>query len=88
MTNAPCDSILPQNSGRWRIKIRDRRARVSAGGNGTVNASIDTLATLYAGFFSPRQLFQLGELRSAEESQIDSLQRAFAGPSPWASELY
>lgn len=82
------DSILPQNSGRWRIEIRDGQAHVSAGGNGTINASIDTLATLYTGFYSPRQLFQLGELGAAPESQIDSLQRVFAGPSPWVSELY
>lgn len=82
------DKLLPGNAGRWILRIGDGKGSVSSGGNGTLRTTVRSLVPLYCGMFSCSQLVQLGRVESGSEAEQLLADQAFAGPSPWTSEIF
>ncbi|MGI9471906.1 MAG: GNAT family N-acetyltransferase [Rubripirellula sp.] len=82
------DTVLPENSGSWKLVLNDGKASVEPGGRGDLAMDIQTLAPMFSSLYSATELAQLGKLRSNSPSQIDFATDVFAGPAPWVPELY
>ena len=54
------DETLPENAGRWRLRVEGGRGTVERGGDGTLRCDIRGLASMYAGFMTPRAHAVLG----------------------------
>jgi len=81
------DDVIPENSGRYRLVVRDGRATIERGGEGRVRLDVRGLAALYTGFHDARTLADLGDLDGGE----DDLARAdaiFAGRAPAMSDFF
>ncbi len=72
------DPLLPANAGRWVLEVRDGRASITRGGQGSLQASIGGLAQLYSGQFSPRLLASAGRLQG-DDASLEAASRLFAG---------
>lgn len=87
------DDTLPENAGRWSVRVEDGRAKVvrgSAGadtGRAVVRLSINALASLYTGFISGRQAAECGWADGPNEG-LDALTAMFAGPTPWVPNMF
>lgn len=74
------DDEIPANAGRWRLTVEDGAGSLTPGGEGTVALGVGALSALYAGGADPRALRRTGLLSCADESAIDALAAATAGP--------
>lgn len=81
------DELLPENSGRYRLEVRDGRAEVVPGGAGSVELSVRGLAALFSGFLSPFELARTREL-SADAPSLARLAALFAGPPSAMSDFF
>lgn len=81
------DDLLPANSGRYVVSVREGRADVQRGGRGELRCDVRGLAPLYSAMFPPVTLQRLG-LLEGPESAIAAAARAFAGPEPWMPEIF
>lgn len=81
------DDVIPENQGRWVLRVADGVATVEPGGNGDARIDIRGLAALYTGFHSPWTLIRTGQL-AADESSASALAGLFTGPAPWMGEIY
>jgi predicted acetyltransferase len=81
------DAQLPENAGRFMLRVEGGRATVRPGGRGELYCDIRGLAPLYSGFLTPRALRSLGWI-SGHDAAIDDATRLFAGPEPWMPDLF
>lgn len=82
------DSDAPWNDGRWVLEVAGGQGRLGRGGDGTVQATINGLSSLWAGYASARTLATAGLLRSPGPEPLDTLDEAFAGPAPVLLDFY
>lgn len=81
------DELLPDNAGRWLLRVRAGRAEVERGGHGDVTLDVAALAPLYTGFASPPVLRAREDLR-CEDVALAHLSAIFAGPEPWLCDHF
>lgn len=81
------DNLLTANNGKFSLQVSDGRGEVRAGGQGTFQIDICGLAPLYTGFFSPRQLQQLGYLKATPEA-LETATLLFCGDRPWMADFF
>ncbi len=77
------DETMPENAGRWQLQVRDRRATVVRGGEGTTAMHIRALASLYTGWHTPDDLAAIGMID--DPGGIGTLFRA---PLPWCADTF
>jgi predicted acetyltransferase len=77
------DALVPENAGRWVLRVADGQGRLERGGDGTVRLDVGALATLYAGFATTATLARLARIAGGSEALRARLDACFAGPSPW-----
>jgi predicted acetyltransferase len=77
------DEGLPENSGRWWLRVREGRGRLERGGPGGARLDIGAFSALYTGWASSAVLVRAGRLAGAGERERSALDAAFAGPTPW-----
>jgi predicted acetyltransferase len=82
------DAALPENSGRFVLRVAQGRGRLERGGRGQVRLDANALAALYTGYASPHALARAGRLAAAPGAPLDALAAAFAGPPPWMLEQF
>jgi predicted acetyltransferase len=82
------DNVINDNNGRYILEVDGAgAANISTGGNGDLKIDIRGLASLYAGFASPRNLFATGHLTIAPhvkhpDAALNRATMLFAGPMP------
>jgi predicted acetyltransferase len=76
------DDIIPQNNGRFILKVKDGKGTVKKGGDGNIKVDIRTLAQMYAGYLAPIELKKSGKLDASDEDCLKAMP-VFAGPRPW-----
>lgn len=76
------DDVVPQNNGRFTLKVKSGKGKVSKGGNGALKLDIRALAQLYSAFLSPWELALAGHLEGPE-NEMQLATAVFAGPRPW-----
>jgi predicted acetyltransferase len=76
------DDLIRANSGDFVLTVSRGRGKVKKGGGGKVRLDVKTLAQLYTGRYSPRELALLGRIEAGEK-ELDALAAVFAGPMPW-----
>jgi predicted acetyltransferase len=81
------DEVLPENTGRWVVRVADGRAEVERGGGGTLRTDIRGLAAMYTGFHSPADLRAAG-FADADDASLASATALFAGPHPWMADHF
>lgn len=81
------DTVLPDNSGRYRLQVADGRGRVERGGSGSVRLDVRALAALYSGFVAPTELARAGALQASPE-QLGTLAVLFAGATPAMTDYF
>jgi len=81
------DDVLPENHGRFVLRISGGEASVEPGGEGRLELHVRTLAPLFAGLHSASTLEALGRL-AADAATIGMADEAFAGPEPWMVERF
>ncbi len=94
------DDLLPSNAGLWRFTWNHGRLSIERSSPNDSAASNDSfpsnrirtdarwLAPLYSGFLTASQLRRLGKLEGGDSAAVAVLDAAFAGPSPWLSEIF
>jgi predicted acetyltransferase len=84
------DALLKQNQGRWLLHIENGAARVEAlrqRSADVIGLDISALAPLFSGFLSATQLRLLGRLEGSDQV-VRACDAAFAGTTPWMSDMY
>jgi predicted acetyltransferase len=81
------DDLLPENTGRFVLRVADGRGTVEHGGAGTFRLTIRALASLYSGFLTPHDLVMLGEL-AAPAADLALAAAIFGGPAPWLVDMF
>ncbi len=81
------DDILPENTGRWLVRVADGRATVEPGGDGRIVATSRGLAPVYTGYLSAAVVAEPG-LLVASDADLALLSTVFAGPSPWMADSF
>ncbi|MCP3916089.1 MAG: GNAT family N-acetyltransferase [bacterium] len=81
------DELLVANSGRYRLQIADGRAVVEEGGAGRIRTGARGLAPLFSGHLGPHALARLGWIEGAD-ADLERAATAFAGPEPWATDMF
>ncbi|MEM9643972.1 MAG: GNAT family N-acetyltransferase [Planctomycetota bacterium] len=89
------DDLLKSNAGAWCMEWSDGHCRVvrpqespPSDSPVAVRADIRSLAPLFSGFATAAQLQQLGMLDCQDSEPVALLDAAFAGTSPWLSEIF
>jgi predicted acetyltransferase len=75
--------VLPENQGRFWLRVRDGRGQLEPGGRGGPTLAIGAFSSLYTGWASAEMLRRAGKLEGGSEGQLTALDAAFAGPTPW-----
>jgi len=81
------DEILPENSGRWLVRVADGRATAEPGGQGRILATSRGLAPIYTGYL-PADVVADPGLLVASDADLALLSTVFAGPSPWMADSF
>lgn len=81
------DDVVPENAGRWTLRVADGRAEVERGGRGTLRTDVRGLAALYTAFQSPAELRASG-LVDADDAALAAASAVFAGPQPWMADHF
>jgi len=76
------DDVVPQNNGRFTLKVKNGKGKVKKGGDGTLKLDIRALAQLYSCFLSPWELALAGHLEGSEK-EMEIATALFSGPRPW-----
>lgn len=83
----PLAATAPATAGRWRLEIADGRAALTPGGDGRVRLDVGAVAALLTGWASPWTLAHAGRLE-APAPDLDVLDVALAGPTPWVRDFF
>lgn len=75
------DSLIAENSGQFVLTVKEGKGTVTPGGTGDVTLTINSLASLYTGFFTPQQLQWMGKITGSDNGLAIATQ-LFAGSSP------
>lgn len=78
------DDLIPENAGRWRLRIANGRGsaeRTTLDG-AAFRCNIRTMGALFSGFLAPSQAILLG-LAEGDAATAARLAGAFAGTAPW-----
>lgn len=81
------DEVLPENAGRWLVRVEDGRAEVARGGRGELRCDVRGLAAMYTGFHSPSDLAAAG-FAEADDASLAAASALLAGPQPWMSDHF
>jgi predicted acetyltransferase len=81
------DDILPDNSGRWLVRIADGRATVERGGDGRIVLTSRGLAPVYTGYLPAASVADPAVLSGTAED-LASMTTVFAGPTPWMADSF
>jgi predicted acetyltransferase len=81
------DDLLPRNHGRFVLELSAGQAQVRAGGRGNIELPIASLASLFTGFTSPRQLAALDRI-SATARSLDRLDSVFPARNPCLPDFF
>ena len=81
------DSELADNTGRYRLVVREGRADVMRGGSGTVRLDARALAALYSGFLRASDLARSGRV-TGDAASLETLDALFAGPPPGLGDFF
>ncbi len=81
------DGLLPENTGRWLVRIENGNATVDPGGDGRIVATVRGLSGLFSGAYSAETIADPTHL-VASDADLASLSLAFAGPSPWMADHF
>jgi predicted acetyltransferase len=81
------DDVIPENAGRWSLRVEGGRAEVTRGGAASVRIDVRALASLYSGWMDARALAAMGAL-DASDADVATLGALFAGPSPWMPDFF
>jgi predicted acetyltransferase len=82
------DRLAPWNDGRFVLRVEGGEGKLSPGGTGDVQLSVNALASLYTGWASARDLAGAGLLHHAGDRELGMLDAAFAGPRPYLFDNY
>jgi len=81
------DDLLPENTGRWLVRIASGTANVTPGGDGRIRARIRGLSGLFSGAYPAEAMADSTHLVGSEDD-LASLTLAFAGSSPWMDDHF
>ena len=81
------DTELAENSGKYRLTVREGRADVSRGGSGKVKLDARALASLYTGFLRATELARAGRV-SGDPASLETLDALFAGSPPALGDFF
>lgn len=81
------DELLPENNGKFVLKVSNGRGEVTKGGKGELHLDVRGLAPLYTGLFAPHQLQLAGKLE-ATEAALSVATSLFAGSQPWLPDFF
>ena len=81
------DDQLPENTGRWLVRVAGGRATVEPGGEGRIRTTARGLSGVYAGAFTAESLAAPPHLAAAPDD-LAQLTSAFAGPPPWMANHF
>jgi predicted acetyltransferase len=81
------DTLLPENAGRWTLRVADQRAEVRPGGEPHIQLSERDLAAIYTGFITPQECAYLGTIRGSN-ANLALAGTIFNGPRPWIAEMF
>jgi predicted acetyltransferase len=81
------DDVVPDNAGRYRVRIADGTAQVAHGGRGALAIDVRGLAALFSGYASPETLEEMG-LASGSRAAFATAQAAFASELPTVADMF
>jgi predicted acetyltransferase len=81
------DDVLPENAGRFVLRVAGGRGEVEPGGDGALRLHVRDLAPLYSGLYRAAELRELCRLEG-NEAAVAAADRAFASPEPWLAERF
>ncbi|MDJ0601111.1 MAG: GNAT family N-acetyltransferase [Crocosphaera sp.] len=81
------DTLITDNSSNFKLQISKGKGNVIRGGNAEIKLNIQSLASLYTGFSTAKQLYYCGKLE-ASELNLDILQQVFALPMPSLPDFF
>lgn len=81
------DDLIDDNNGAFVLRIADGVASVEPGGRGDLRLDVRSLAPLYTGFHSPRQLASVGRIK-ADEAAIRTAAGVFPGGIPAMPDMF
>ena len=81
------DALLPNNRGRFVLRVADGRGTVEKGGSGTLKLDARALAALYTGYLTAQELVAAGMLQAPPEA-LAAAGLVFAGPRPWLPDMF
>lgn len=81
------DWFLPENGGRWVLRVRDGQGEATPGGEGELELDVRALAPLLTGWLTPQQLAATSRLSGPARAMASATQ-LFAGPSPWMPDRF
>lgn len=82
------DAMLAENAGGYRLEVSGGRGKVSRAASTGIELDCGTLAAMYSGWLRPRDAARLGRIRRASETDLATLDAAFAGPGPWMMDHF
>jgi predicted acetyltransferase len=82
------DDLIPENNGRWRIRVKEGRAEATRGPSSPAGLSCDIrgLAPLYSGLYTARQLALLEWVRGDDHALAAADAIFGGGGTPWMLE--
>ena len=81
------DEVVPENHGRFTLRVRDGRGEVSRGGRGELKTSVRGLAAMYSGHLAAPALAACG-LASGDERAMRTAATVFGGSTPWMTDFF
>jgi predicted acetyltransferase len=82
------DAVLPENSGRFVLRVAKGRGALEHGGRGDVLLDTGAFAALFTGWATPDRLARAGRLAGEPGASRAALAGAFAGPTPWTLDQW
>jgi predicted acetyltransferase len=82
------DDRIATNHGRFVLEVAGGEGRLTPGGAGRVVIDVRRLAPLYTGYAPAPVLARRGAMRGATAADVEALQWAFAGPTPWLRDYF
>jgi predicted acetyltransferase len=83
------DAVLPENSARYALRVQAGKPSIGGAARATRRArlGVGSLAAMYSGFVSPRELATAGAIE-ADERTLATLGAVFGGPAPSSADFF
>ncbi|HEY9632111.1 MAG TPA: GNAT family N-acetyltransferase [Coleofasciculaceae cyanobacterium] len=81
------DDLLPENKGRFILRVSEGRGEVTRGGRGELQLDVRGLAPLFTGLLTPYQLQLTGQIK-ASDSAVAVATQLFSGSEPWMPDKF